>query len=134
MGRVLLDELLAAELHVEVLGLRDGGVVGEDDPAEGRVDVAGVREAAAAVAEPEDVPAGDVAVGRVSGLGCGVAIDIEVCVTLVGGWLGACWVEELVRCVRQRLDEESRGSGEVFHLGFDAKIPVDVVLEDESGC
>jgi hypothetical protein len=65
-----------------VLRFGDGGVVGEDDSAEGRVDVAGVWEAAAAVAEPEDVPARNVAVGRVSGLGRGFGLR------LVGGALG----------------------------------------------
>jgi hypothetical protein len=118
-----------------MLGFGDGGVVGEDDAAEGRVDVTGVGEAGATVAEPEDVPAGEVAVGGVGGLGCGVVVDVEVCVALVCGcWLGVGWVEVLVCCVWEGLDEELGCSGEVFHLGFDADVPVDVVFKDEGGC
>jgi hypothetical protein len=66
-----------------VLGLGDCVVVREDDSAERSVDVAGVWEAAAAVAEPEEIPARNVAVGRVYRLGRGVIVDVEVCVTLI---------------------------------------------------
>jgi hypothetical protein len=56
VGGVLLDQLAAAVLHVQVLRLGNCVVVGEDDSAEGSVDVADLWEAAAAVTEPEEVP------------------------------------------------------------------------------
>ena len=67
--------------------------------------VAGLWEAAAAVAEPEEVPARNVTVGRVHGLGGGVSVDLEVCITLICVWLRVCWVQVLVGCVCLRLNE-----------------------------
>jgi hypothetical protein len=105
VGGVLLDQLAAAVLHVQVLRLGDCAVVGEDDSAEGGVDVASLWEAAAAVAQPEEVPARNVTVGRVHGLGRGVSVDLEVCITLVCVWLRVCWVQVLVGCICLRLNE-----------------------------
>ena len=73
--------------------------------AERGVGVAGVWEAAAAVAEPEEIPARKVAVGRVYWLGRSVIVDVEVCVTLICVWSGVCWIQVLVGCVCHRLDE-----------------------------
>jgi hypothetical protein len=78
VGGVLLNQLATAVLHVQVLRLGDCVVVGEDDSAERGVDVAGLWEAAAAVAEPEEVPARNVTVGRVHGLGRGMSVDLEI--------------------------------------------------------
>lgn len=105
VGGVLLDQLATAVLHVQVLRLGNCVVVGKDDSAEGGVDVAGLWEAAAAVAEPEEVPARNVTVGRVHGLGGGVSVDLEVCITLICVWLRVCWVQVLVGCVCLRLNE-----------------------------
>jgi hypothetical protein len=134
MGGVLLNELFAAVLHVEVLGLGDCVVVGDDDSTEGSVDVAGVWEAAAAVAEPEKIPARKVAVGRVYRFGRSVIVDVEVCVALIWVWLRVCWVQVLVGCVFYRLDDQSGRSSKILHLSLYSEIPVDVILEDESGC
>ena len=105
VGGVLLDQLATAVLHVQVLRLGNCVVVGKDDSAEGGVDVAGLWEAAAAVAEPEEVPARNVTVGRVHGLGGGVSVNLEVCITLICVWLRVCWVQVLVGCVCLRLNE-----------------------------
>jgi len=88
-----------------VLELGDCVIVREDDSAERGVGVAGVWEAAAAVAEPEEIPARKVAVGRVYWLGRSVIVDVEVCVTLICVWSGVCWIQVLVGCVCHRLDE-----------------------------
>lgn len=134
MVRVVAEQVGAAVLDVDVLLLRDGLVIGDDGAAERRVLVAGLGEAAAAVAQPEEVPAGYVAEGGGGRLDGAVGeLEREVLGRLAGGGLGDGRVEEVVGCAGEGLHEEARGAGEGVHLRFYAEVPVGVVFEDEGG-
>lgn len=136
--RILRQQLPAAVLRLEVLLLGDGGVVRDNSAAEEGGGVGGLGEAGAAVAQPEDVPAGDVAVGGGGGGrdegGAGVGGDVEVGGALAGeDGEGVAGVEEGGGLAVEGLEEELRGLREGVHLGFEPDVPVDVVFEDEGG-